>query len=89
MFPASFISLMPAAYAWQVYGWGVGIGVYLLSCVLLLILGWMFHSRRWTYRRLVAARVILIVFIMAAIGLSAMEVCDLEMTACHRVFWPN
>ena len=40
-----------------------------------------------SFRWIVGARLFVIIIVMAAIGLSEMEVCDLEFTKCRSVFW--
>ena len=80
------LSAMPAAYAWQVYGWKIGVAVFLVVAALMSAMAWTFVLRHWSLRWLLRCRIGLIVVSMIAIGVSAAEECNLEMTACHRVF---
>lgn len=84
LFPKLFLALIPASYAWQVYGWGTGLWVYLVTLVLLMALSWTFIVADWPFRWLVRARVALIILSIVAIGVSAMETCNLD--SCRRVF---
>jgi|HubBroStandDraft_3_1064219.scaffolds.fasta_scaffold08591_3 hypothetical protein len=81
-----FLPAIPAIYAWQVYGWGIGIAVFVVMAALLSALAWTFFLRGWPLRWLLSLRIALIIVSMFAIGISAMEQCNLEMTACHRIF---
>ena len=81
-----FLPAIPAIYAWQVYGWGIGITVFVVMAALLSALALTFFLRGWPLRWLLSLRIGLIIVSMFAIGLSAMEQCNLDMTACHRIF---
>jgi len=84
--PNFFLPAIPAIYAWQVYGWGIGIAVFVVMAALLSALAWTFFLCGWPLRWLLRLRIGLIIMSMLAIGISAAEQCNLEMTACHRVF---
>ena len=88
-YPKKFLALLPAVYAWQVYGWKVALSVYVLAIVLLAFLSWLYYAREWSARQLIWARTALLLLSMAAVGVSAMEMCNADGSACHRVFWPN
>jgi hypothetical protein len=87
LFSAPFVALVPGLYAWQVYGRIASAAVYVIVIGLLTALTWALLFRGWSFRWIVGARLFVILVAMAAIGLSAMEVCNLELTECHRVFW--
>jgi hypothetical protein len=86
LFPKFLLSAIPASYAWQVYGWGTGLVVYLVTFALLVGLSWTFIVTEWPLKWLVRARVALIVLSMIAVGVSAMETCSTDLSVCHRVF---
>lgn len=88
MIGGSAAPLLPAAYAWQVYGLGAGVAVYILLWVTLVALNYACVMRDWSPRRLRWSRGAVIVGAMLLIGLSAMENCNIEMSTCHRVFGP-
>lgn len=89
LFPNLLLAILPGGYAWQIYGWRMGLGVYFLTYLLLTVLGWVCFYRTWSYRQFVTARVILLVLAVVTIGISAMEICDYQSSACHRVLWPK
>jgi hypothetical protein len=89
LFSAALVALMPGLYAWQIYGWIAGAVVYVIVIGLLTALTWALLFRDWSFRWIVGARLFVILIAMAAIGLSAMENCNLELTECHRAFWPK
>jgi hypothetical protein len=84
-----FLSAIPGVYAWQIYGWKTGLAVFVIIFVLLSVLAGTFLLRGWPLRWLLRLRIVLVVLTMIAIGLSAAERCNFEMTSCHRLFRPH
>ena len=84
-----FLSAVPSAYAWQVYGWKIGLGTFVVVAALMSATEWTFLLRGWPLQWLARARVGLIIVAMIAIGISSAELCNFEMTICRRILWPN
>lgn len=67
------LALLPALYAWQLYGWLIATGVFLPTLAVLASIGWgvvlgkLKPSRSRWYKGL------LIVLVLAALAVSAME----------------
>lgn len=87
LFPNSALALFPGLYAWQVYGWMAGAAFYVVTFLLLVAAINVFGLAGWSYRWLVRTRTALILFAMAAIGLSAAQTCQIG-GGCEWVFWP-
>jgi len=77
--------LLPALYAWQVHGWPIAAGVYVVMFIALVALGWTFLLRGWSFRWLKRARLVLILSAILAVAASAMEICT-TAGHCERVF---
>lgn len=87
-FSNDIISLLPAAYAWQLYGWKVAIVAYILAMIPLAAMSWGVVLDKLSARLAATLRVVFILVFMVAIGISAMKYCDIDNN-CHSVFWSS
>src|SRR5262245_9778702 len=85
--PNYFPPLLPALYAWQVHGWPVAAGVYILVFAALVGLGWTFLLRGWSLKWLKRARIALILVGLVAVAASATRSAPAQ--AIVRVLFAN
>ena len=85
-YPKKFLALLPALYAWQIYDWKLALATFVAVLLLLSLVGWLYYAHEWSDRRLIWARVTIIVLSLAAVGTSAVETCSADGSECRRVF---
>lgn len=84
------VAILPAAYAFQLYGWIVAAIVYLTIATSLAGISWAAISNVISWRTRAALRALLVLLSFAALGLSAAQICDSRTTNCHSlVFGAN
>ena len=84
-FPTSVLALLPGLFAWQVYGFWIGLLIWCIIAVLIIAMGWMFLLRQWPWRWLTLARSALIITSMTLIAASGTELCSVD-GGCPSVF---
>jgi hypothetical protein len=89
LFPKFLLSLIPASFAWQIYGFWPGLAVYVTIDALLVALGYMYLFWDWPFHWLVRARTTLILLSTTAISLSAIQTCAPNLSDCRWVLWSN
>lgn len=76
--PNTMMAIIPAAYAWQLHGWGVGIASYAVTVLALAALGWTALLWGWPLRRLGWLRLGLLGLAMILIGAIGAQICDAQ-----------
>lgn len=80
------VAILPAAYAWQLYGWIVAAIVYLTIATSLAGVGWAAISNVISWRTRAVLRALLVLSAYVVLGLSAAQICDSQTMNCHSAW---
>jgi hypothetical protein len=80
------IAVLPALYAWQLYGWLVAIAVFIAVLIPLAAISWCVVLDKMSARKAGILRVAFVLIGFVALGFSAAQICDMHFLTCRNVF---